>query len=266
MSFRCPELGKILLLWWLTVSAAPSMPLRVCADPNNLPFSNNKGEGFENKAAVLLAKDLGKDLEYYWWPQRRGFIRNTLKAKNCDVVMGVPSSFDLAATTAPYYRSTYVFLQKTDAPKKITSFDDPSLKNLRIGVHLIGDDFANVPPASALTARGMIRNVVGYPIYGDYSEPNPPARLVEAVAKGDVDLAVVWGPLAGYVVKQEKLPLTVTPVSPQIDLPYLPFVFDISLGLRRGEPELKEQLENFLTKHREELDHLLENYGVPRAG
>jgi len=265
MSFHFPKWTSCLLLTIFLCSAAPVPPLRVCADPNNLPFSNREQQGFENKAAELLAKDLGRPLNYYWWPQRRGFIRNTLKAEKCDVVLGVPSSFELAATTSPYYRSTYVFVQKENAPHKIASFDDPLLKDLRIGVHLIGDDFANVPPAHALTSRGIIQNVKGFPIYGDYSTPNPPARLIDAVSNGEVDVAIVWGPLAGYFIKSGHLPLSITPVSPQIDLPYLPFVFDISMGVRRSDLELKDKLELFLARRKVELGKILSDYGVPRV-
>jgi len=169
----------------------PAGVLRVCADPNNLPFSNQRGEGFENKIAELLAQDLGERVEYTWWAQRRGFFRNTLKAGACDVVMGVPSGFEMALTTRPYYRSTYVFLSRKDRRLNVTSFDDPVLRKLRIGVQIIGDDQSNAPPAHALTRRNIVDNVRGYTLYGDYSQHDPPARIVDAVAKGDIDLAIV---------------------------------------------------------------------------
>ena len=151
---------------------------RVCADPNNLPFSNDKGEGFENKLAELVAKELGKRVTYTWWAQRRGFVRNTLKAGRCDVIMGVPAQLDMVATTRPYYRSSYVFLSRDDRRIDLVSISDPRLRDLRIGVHLLGDDGFNTPPANALGEEGITRNVVGYSIYGDYRTPNPPARLV----------------------------------------------------------------------------------------
>jgi len=244
----------------------PPGVLRVCADPNNLPFSNERGEGFENKIAELLAEDLHEKLEYTWWAQRRGFIRNTLKAGACDVVVGVPASFELAATTAPYYRSSYVFVYRKDKKLNVNSFDDPALRKLRIGVQVIGDDGANSPPAHALAARGVVENVRGYTVYGDYAEPNPPARIIDAVARGDVDVAVAWGPLAGYFARRERVPLAVVPVSPQIDLPFLPFVFDISMGLRRGDDALRQQLEDFLERRRPEIEKILDEYGVPRVG
>jgi mxaJ protein len=245
---------------------ASKTALRVCADPNNLPFSNEKREGFENKIAELLGKEMNLSVEYTWWAQRRGFFRNTLRAGTCDVVIGVPESFELAATTAPYYRSTYVFVSRRDRNLQIKSFDDEALKNLKIGVMMVGDDGTNTPPAHALSNRGITKNVVGYMIYGDYRKPNPPARIVDAVAAGEVDLAIVWGPLAGFFAKKENVPMKIQPVSPQVDLPYLPFVYDISVGVRRGEDELKNQIDAILTSKHNEIEKILDEYGVPRVG
>ena len=245
--------------------ARASGVLRVCADPNNLPFSNSRGEGFENKIAELLANDLGERVEYTWWAQRRGFFRNTLRAGTCDVVIGVPAAFEMALTTRPYYRSTYVFLTRKDRHLNLVSLDDPSLKKLKIGVQIIGDDFSNAPPAHALIRRNIVGNVKGYTVYGDYAQPNPPARIVDAVAKGDVDVAIVWGPLAGYFAKQSHVPLTVVPVTPQIDQPFLPFVFDISMGVRRDDQQLRDQIEEVLERRRDEVDRILRDYAVPRV-
>ena len=237
--------------------------LRVCADPNNLPFSNDRLEGFENRLADLVARELGATVEYTWRPQRRGFIRNTLRAGACDVVMGVPSSFELALPTRPYYRSTYVFVYRRDAGIRVASFDDPALRTLRVGVHLVGDDGANTPPAHALASRGIVANVAGYTLYGDYSQPNPPARLVEAVARGEVDVAVAWGPLAGYFARRQPVPLEIVPVTPEIDLPFLPFVFDISMGVRREDVALAEELDAVLLRRAADIDALLDEFGVP---
>lgn len=237
--------------------------LRVCSDPNNLPFSNDKQEGFENKIAELIGREMNLKIEYTWWAQRRGFVRNTLKSNLCDLIVGMPSSSELALTTTPYYRSTYVFISRKDRALHIRSFDDEALRKLRIGVQMIGDDFANSPPAHALTNRHIVENVKAYSVYGDYAQPNPPARVVEAVAKGEVDMAVVWGPTAGYFVKTERLPLTITPVTPQIDLPFLPFVYDISMGVRRDDVAFKERLETILEERREEIEKILDQYGVP---
>jgi mxaJ protein len=253
------------VLRWAIGARPGARLLRVCADPNNMPFSNRAGDGFENKLAELVAHEMHADLQYTWWAQRRGFIRNTLKAESCDVVMGVPSSFELTATTRPYYRSTYVFVTRADARFRVGSFDDPILKRVRIGVQVIGDDYANTPPAHALSARGIISNVRGYTVYGDYSEPNPPARIVDAVAKGDIDVAVVWGPLGGWFGEREPVPLRIVPVSPQIELPFLPFVFDISMGVRRSDVALRDTLDAILARRRAAVDSILERYRVPRT-
>ena len=247
------------------VVTRPAGVLRVCADPNNLPFSNQRGEGFENKIAELLAHDMGERVEYTWWAQRRGFFRNTLRAGTCDIVIGVPAAFEMALTTKPYYRSSYVFLSRKDRHLNVTSLDDPKPKNLTIGVQIIGDDFSNAPPAHALGRRNIVGNVKGFTVYGDYSQPNPPARIVDAVAKGDVDVAIVWGPLAGYFAKHARVPMEVVPVSPQIDQPFLPFVFDISMGVRRDDPQFKDRIEQVLDQRREEIDRILREYAVPRV-
>jgi mxaJ protein len=238
--------------------------LRVCADPNNLPFSNARGEGFENRIAAVLADEMGARVRYTWWAQRRGFVRNTLRAGACDLVVGVPSAFELAMTTRPYYRSTYVFVQRRDAPFRVRSFDDAVLRRLTVGVQMVGDDYANTPPAHALAARGMRDNVRGYLVAGDYARPSPPARIVEAVARGEVDVAVAWGPMAAYFARRSPVPLTVTPVSPEIDLPFLPFVFDVSMGVRRDDAALLSAVETALERRRGEVDAILAEYGVPR--
>lgn len=256
-------LGPALLL--PACGAAPARELRVCADPNNLPFSNRRLEGFENRIAELIAREMGASVRYTWWAQRRGFIRNTLQAGECDVVLGVPSSFELVLPTRPYYRSTYVFVWRKDRRLDIRSLDDPVLRRLEIGVQLVGDDYANTPPVHALSARSIVGNVRGYSVYGDYAEENPPARIIDAVVEGEVDVAVVWGPLAGYFAERQAVPLEVVPVSPQIDLPFLPMVFDISLGVRRGEEALREELDGILVRRREEVERILDAYGIPRV-
>jgi mxaJ protein len=243
----------------------PSPVLRVCADPNNLPFSNRQGEGFENAIVERIARDLGRRVEYTWWAERRGFVRNTLKAGLCDLIPAVPSGFEMGLATRPYYRSTYVFVSRRDRKLGLRSFDDPRLARWKIGVQMIGNDGANSPPAHALARRGRIANVVGYTVYGDYREPNPPARIVQAVARGEVDAAVVWGPLAGYFARRSRVPLVLTPVEPQIDLPYLPFVFDIAMGVRRGDDALRDQVDAVLEREAPAIDRILDRYGVPRV-
>jgi quinoprotein dehydrogenase-associated probable ABC transporter substrate-binding protein len=245
-------------------AATTSRVLKVCADPNNLPFSNERRQGFENRIAELISREMKAELRYTWWAQRRGFVRNTLNTHECDLLVGVPSSFERAGTTTPYYRSSYVFVTRHDRHLRIGSFDDPALKKLSIGVQMVGDDFTNTPPAHALSKRGIIRNVHGYSVYGDYRQPNPPARIVDAVAKGEVDVAIVWGPLAGYFAKREPVALDIAPVSPQIDLPFLPFVFDISMGVRRGDDAFRDTLNAIIARRKPEIDSILREYGVPR--
>jgi mxaJ protein len=260
-----------LLLLPLLASCAPGAQaetrreLRVCSDPNNLPFSNQREEGFENRIAELLADELDARLTYTWWPQRRAFLRHTLHAGECDLVMGVPSSFEMALPTRPYYRSSYVFVTRKDRSLDIRSYDDPRLLELRVGVHLIGDDGANTPPVHALTQRGAIHNLVGFRLFGDYSEENPPARLVEAVARDEVDVAVAWGPLAGYFAPLQEVELEVVPVSPQIVLPFLPMVYDISMGVRREDTVFVRELEEILDRRRDDVEEILNLYGVPRT-
>lgn len=260
----CRVLATMTLM--LALGAVPAgAALRVCADPNNLPFSNRAGEGFENRIADLVAAELGTTVEYTWWAQRRGFLRSTLAAGLCDVVIGVPSALDMLLVTAPYYRSTYVVVAPADLRPELRSLDDPRLRTLRIGVQLVGDDGANPPAAHALARRGITGNLVGYTVYGDYSEPSPPARIVQAVADGDVDVAIVWGPLAGYFATRESRPLALAPVEPQVDQPFLPFAFDISMGVRRGDEALRDRLEDVLRRRRADIDRILADYGVPRA-
>jgi mxaJ protein len=250
----------------MTASPQPVVaPLRVCADPNNMPFSNDRGEGFENRLAELLAADMGRRVEYTWWAQRRGFVRNTLGAARCDVVMGVPTRFALVEATRPYYRSTYVFLSRRDRYRDLGSFDDQRLRHLRIGVQIVGDDYANTPPAHALSARGLVQNVVGYSVLGNYAEPNPPARVVDAVVRGDVDVAVVWGPLAGYFARRSPVLLEITAVRAQSADERRSLVFDMSLGVRRGDTANRARLDEVLARRRPEIDRLLAQFGVPRT-
>jgi mxaJ protein len=238
--------------------------LRICADPNNLPFSNAREEGFENRVAELLAAELDAELRYTWWAQRRGFFRNTLDAGLCDVVMGVPGDFERALTTRPYYRSTYVFVSRAGQGFDVGSFDDSLLGRARVGVHLVGDDYANPPPVHALARRGLVRNIVGFTLYGDYREPNPPARLVEAVARGDVDVAIVWGPLAGYFAGRLATPLAWAPVAPAAEAA-LRFTFAIAAGVRKDAADLRDRVQTALDRRAGDVDAILDAYGVPRA-
>jgi mxaJ protein len=237
--------------------------LRVCADPNNLPFSDAQRNGFENELAKLVAQELGKTVSYTWWAQRRGFVRNTLKAKECDVIMGVPVGYELVETTHPYYSSTYVFVSRQDHNLDINSLTDERLQHLSIGVHLIGDDGANTPPADALAHRGITGNVKGYMIYGDYRQSSPPSRLIEAVESGEIDIAAAWGPLAGYAAKSSPVPLRLTPIGDGAQFAPLKFRFAIAMGVRHGDHAFHQQLDGVIAHKRAEIRELLVSYGVP---
>jgi quinoprotein dehydrogenase-associated probable ABC transporter substrate-binding protein len=241
--------------------------LHIAADPNNLPFSNDKLEGFENKIADVIAKDLDADVQYVWRAQRRGFFRHAFKEDGCEVVLGVPNHFEMAATTSPYYRSSYVFVSRRDRGLNVRSFDDSALRGLKIGIQVLGDadEGSGTPVGFALARRGLQANVVGYTVYGDYRQPNPPARIIDAVAAGEVDVAVVWGPLAGYFARKSAVPLDVVPVSPPVEPPGLPFAFDISVGVRKGDAPLKDELNGVLARRRAEIEKILDDYGVPRV-
>jgi len=246
------------------LAESPS-PLRVCADPNNLPFSSIDGDGFENRIAAVLARELGTRVEYTWWAQRRGLVRNTLGARACDVLIGVPAGWDAVLATRPYYRSTYVFAWRRDRALDVRGLDDPRLSTLRVGVPLIGDNGVNAPPAHALARRGIVDNVRGYPVYGDYSRPHPTAQILDAVVAGDIDVAVVWGPLAGFFADRLAAPLAFAPVTPAVDPPALAFSFAIAAGVRRDDAALRDRLQAALDRRATEIQAILDAYAVPRV-
>ncbi len=241
--------------------AAQARELRVCADPNNLPFSDAKGEGFENKIAELVASDISAEVKYYWFAQRRGFLRNTLNAHVCDVIIGIPTDMHMLRTTKPYYRSGYVFVQREDTAP-VTGFDDPKLAQLKIGVQLTGNDGVNTPPAHELADRGIVSNVHGYMVYGDYAKPSPLKDIIDGLAAGDIDVAAVWGPEAGWFAANQNVPLRLTPVA-NARLP-LPMSFDISMGVRKDDTALAQELEASIDRHRSDIDAILTDYHVPR--
>jgi mxaJ protein len=242
--------------------SADARELRVCADPNNLPFSNEARQGFENRIVDIIARDLDARVSYVWWAQRRGNVRNTLKEGLCDVIPGVATDLEMLSTTQPYYRSAYVFVTRKDRQLDIRTFDDERLPKLTVGVQMIGDDFANTPPADALMRRGMVQNVRGFMLYGDYAKDNPPRAIVDAVASSDLDVAVIWGPLAGYFARRSEVPLMLEPVSPLTD-GAVPMSFNISMGTRRQDAQLRAELNDALRRHRDEIQQVLEEYGVP---
>ncbi len=226
-----------------------------------MPFSNERREGFENKLADLIAANLGATLEYTWWSERKSYVKNTLDQGRCDLLLGVPTSLDSVTASRPYYRSTYVFISRQDAGLHIVSLADPRLEKWRIGIQVVGDDYA--PPAYALAHRGITKNVIGFNLFGEYGEQNPSRKIIEAVEDGAVDVAIVWGPPAGYFGKRAKIPLDIRPVSPPMFLA-VPFTYDISLGVRKGDEAFKQKLDGILNSQATAIHQLLSDYGVPQ--
>jgi quinoprotein dehydrogenase-associated probable ABC transporter substrate-binding protein len=201
-------------------------------------------------------------LTYFWLPQRRGFVRNSLTAGRCDVVIGVPARYELLLTTGRYYRSSYAFVSRRDRHLAIDSFDAPPLKTLTIGIQISGDDYNNPPAAQELAARHIIQNVRGFTIYGDYSQPDPQRDIIDAVVDGRVDVAVVWGPLAGYYAQRAATRLDVTPIVADEAGPSK-FAFDIAMGVRRNDVALRDALDAIIARRDGEIRHILRSYGVP---
>jgi mxaJ protein len=260
MKYLAPVLAALTLG---SCSLVQQRTLTACADPNNLPFSNRAGQGFENKLAEMIAADLHAKLNYIWWAQRRGYVRNTLNEQKCDFWPGIGSNVEMVATSRPYYRSTYEFVTRANDNLKGLTLDDPRLKHLRIGVQMVGNDASNTPPAHALATRGIIQNVRGYMLYGDYRKPNPPAGIVAAVERGDLDVALVWGPLAGYFAARSPVPLRLEPVTPWLANNQWPMQFDISVGVQKDDQKLLKQVDEVLARRSAEIRKLLEAYHVP---
>src|SRR5215475_1500141 len=263
---RTGAIAAALLLVAAYVLGADVKEFRVCADPENLPFSNQKLEGFENKIAAMIADDLGAPITYIWWGQRRGFIRNTMNATlqegRCDIMIGAPTGYDLVRTTKPYYRSTYVFVYRKDKGFQLKTLDDPILKKIKVGVHILGEDYSNPPPVHELAKRGVVDNVIGFDTF--YSSRNPPSAIVDAVADGKIDAAIVWGPAAGYFVLHQHVPMAMVSIPSQKG--DLPFAFDISMGVKKGDDALLDRVEKALDRKRTEITAILLNYGVPIPG
>jgi len=268
MSSRCPDTSLSRRVIALALAAAAAWPchaarrtLRVCAEPDNLPLSSAQQTGFENRIAQLLASELGARLEYAWQEQRRGFVRKTIGADVCDVWIGVPAGFERLSTTRPYYRSTYVFVNRADARQPLRTFADPRLATLRIGVQLIGNDLAATPPALALARFHAFDRVVGYPVYGEGSAAE---RISADLAAGKLDAALVWGPQAGWFVDHAAAPLAITPADAPSGFE-LPFEFAIAVGVRNGDAELRRDLDAALERRAGDIDAILDVYHVPRA-
>jgi mxaJ protein len=234
--------------------------LRVCADPDNLPFSNQKGEGFENKIAELIASEWKSKLEYIWYPVRRGYFR-ILNGMYCDLIIQAPGGLDMAGTTEPYYRSGYAFVTRADSKlADIKSLADPRLKKARIGVTLLPSD-EQPPPSQALSHYGVVGNLKGYSAM--YNQEDRPEDVINAVVKGEVDLAIVWGPLAGYFAKRSPVRLRIQPLADRDSVADIPFRYNISMAVRRRDRALKDSLQTVINRKRPEIQRILEQYGVP---
>ena len=230
--------------------------LRVCADPANMPFSNRRGEGFENKIAEVLAAELGVPVRYTWFPQATGFVRQTLRARRCDLIVGISLGFELLQNTNPYYRSAYVMIYREDSGLSATALDDPALKEVQLGI------VAGTPPANLLARNGLLGNVRPYHLMVDTRVDSPGKQMVEDVATSEIDVAIVWGPIGGHYAKQqEEVPLRVVPLVTKPD--GVRMDYRITMGVRFNEPEWKRELNALLKAKQEEIDAILHDYGVP---
>ena len=263
MSSRCRDRSTraaFALAGFAVASAASAAePLRVCADPDNLPYSHRDGSGFENRIAALLAEELGAPLELAWAPLQRGFVRKTAGQGLCEVYVGVPTAYERVATTRPMYRSTYVVVQPTGKPP--LDFASSSIQQQRIGVQLPGGDFSVTAPGHALVTRGALDRVVGFPVVG--AQPSA-QRMVAAVADGSLDAAIIWGPQAGWWVKRtgDALSMRLAALPEEPGAP--PAAFSISVGVARSRKELVPLLDAALERRRADIERILDAYGVPR--
>lgn len=241
--------------------AVPVRELTFCADPSNLPFSNQRGEGFENRIAELLAGELHAQARYAYAVQRRGFLRRGLQAGTCDVVMGVPEGLPGVLETRPYYRSTYVFVSPKD--RSPAGLDDPRLAAMKIGLQAVGAEGANTPPAASLAARGLVANVVGFAMWAEEGIESAPARLIEAVATGEVGTAIVWGPIGGYFAGRQAGGLEVSALSTDPKLPCNVFAYSLAAGVRKGEEALRDEIQAALDRRQDDVQAILKGFGVP---
>ena len=234
---------------------AQSPELRVCGDPDNLPYSNERLEGFENRIAAVVAAELGATPVYAWWPHQRGLVRNTHRRGDLRRHLRVPEGLDFVLWTKPYYRSSYVMAYRDDRGYDLPSLDAPALQALRIGVHV------NTPPEESLARRGLLDNVSTYSLFFDpRGDRDRPRKLLDDLVAGTVDVAVAWGPLAGYAAATSGAPLELVPLE---DEPGVPLSFDISMGVAKGNDALKDRLEAAIDRRRTEILAILQEYGVP---
>ena len=247
-----------LLFLYAVAANAETKPLVFCADPSNVPFSTRGRTGFENRIAAVLAHEMKMDVRFYWARMGRGFLRNVLNKGECDALLGVPIGMRGLLLTRPYYRSSYVFVTRENA-QPLSSFDDPRLNSMRIGVQVLDDDYA--PPARALARRGLARNIVGFEM------EEKPGAIVSSVAEGKLDVAVVWGPVAGFYAHQVATTsgkkLRLSPILPSVDPPALPFAYDLAAGVRKNAPNLQRGLDQAIVRARPKIEAILRQYHVP---
>ncbi len=242
----------------------PALPtaglLRVCIDPNNLPVSDSLNQGIENKIAQLLADTWHSKLEYVWWRQGFGYFNRGLNGLYCDVDITAPQGMDIVATTRPYYRSSYVIVYRKDSGLNITSLDDTVLKHLRIGINMVGSDGDASPPAEALKSHGVVGNLVGFAPF--FSDINPPGAVIQAVADKKVDVAIVWGPIAGYFGAKVNTPLVMNPITsdPKTGIP---FSFSIAMATGRRNRALRDSLQTFIDHNQDKLNGILRSFNIP---
>ena len=240
----------------LSIELVDPKVLRVCADPRNLPFSNEKGEGFENKLAELFAAKLQKKLDYMYFPQATGFVRMTLGAHRCDVIMGFPQGDDLVQGTNPYYRTAYALISKQGSGlEDVTTLNDARLKGKHIGI------VAGTPPGTNMAANGLMANAKPYPLMIDTRVDSSAEAMVNDLTKGEIDAGVLWGPMAGFYAKKSDPPLHVTPLVNEKTGPQL--VYRIGMGVRRADQNWKRLLNRLIQENQGEINKILAGYGVP---
>jgi quinoprotein dehydrogenase-associated probable ABC transporter substrate-binding protein len=233
-----------------------SKVLRVCADPSNLPFSNDKGEGFENKLAELLAAKLGKTLAYTFYPQSTGFVRNTLGARRCDVIPGFPQGDELVQSTNPYYRTAYALVVRADSDLTgIDALGDRQIRDKRIGI------VAGTPPSTYLTVFGEMRKAKPYPLVVDTRVDSSAQAMIHDLESGEIDAGVLWGPMAGYYAKRANPPMHVKLLLKEAGGP--PMTFHIAMGVRATDQNWKRQLNRLIADNQNEINKLLIDFGVP---